>query len=104
VRRALLQMGQAQGAEHSERDEGNSILEERVGPSEPLKIAADGASIAGTCISAQASTSTTEDSTHKAQSDANATSPTFCNKVRITFSMKILFNCHYCPTPIVSHV
>jgi hypothetical protein len=42
-------MGQAQGAENSERDEGNSILEDRVGPSEPLKIAADGASIAGTC-------------------------------------------------------
>jgi hypothetical protein len=28
-------MGQAQGAENSERDEGNSILEETVGPSEP---------------------------------------------------------------------
>jgi hypothetical protein len=60
---ALLQMSQAQGAENSERDEGNSILEERVGPSQPLKIAAE-ASIAAACHLCSSFTSTTDSSTY----------------------------------------
>ncbi len=60
---ALLQMSQAQGAENSERDEGNSILEERVGPSQPFKIAAE-ASITAACHLCSSFTSTTDSSTH----------------------------------------
>jgi hypothetical protein len=60
---ALLQMSQAQGPENSERDEGNSILEERVGPSQPLKIAAE-ASIAAAGHLCSSFTSTTDSSTH----------------------------------------